>query len=158
MKIGILWECSSGRWGCIRHIEPRTNNSRKQNLKILNLNFVLVSNVSQDNLHFPLLRTLKVISYMLKYFSNFVLGEPNTMISTFFFFFFFRKTFISVQGFSAILLVFSLERFWYLSRASFWSFSLFFLVIFINHFFMCLQIKLLKKLLVIQKISEKYFL
>ena len=32
------------------------------------------SKLPQDDLRFPLLKTVKIISYMLKYFSNFVLG------------------------------------------------------------------------------------
>ena len=48
-----------------------------------------------------------------------------TKILTLFLFYFFRKVFISVSGFF-FSYVFSSERFWYLSRASFQSFSLFF--------------------------------
>ena len=32
------------------------------------------SKLPQDDLRFPLLKTKKIISYMLNYFSNFVLG------------------------------------------------------------------------------------
>ena len=51
--------------------KPRTKNSRRQNLKILN--FVLVSNLSQDSLHFLLLETLKNYFLYVKIFFEFYL-------------------------------------------------------------------------------------
>ena len=50
-----------------------TQNFFKENKKFRTLNLVLVSSLSQDNLHFPLLGTLKIYFLYAKIFLNFTL-------------------------------------------------------------------------------------
>ena len=64
-------------------------------------------------------------------------------------FFLLQKDFyISLDPFPAFFLFFCSKRYWLLSCASSWSIYLFFLIIFINQFYICLQ-KNIKKLLIV---------
>ena len=63
--------------------------------------------------------------YILFFFVRKIFMDFTTKL-TFFFFFFFEKTLVFYTSVLTLFTFFSSERFWYLSRASFRSLSLFF--------------------------------